>query len=825
MRALKFACKFFLRDLKRGDLRVILVALIVAVAGVSALSSIIMQSRLALDNKSGELLGGDLSIRSYQPLSLALSKTATTYLLKTSHVISFYTMLQSEKGMQLSAVKAVDEHYPLKGHLQISDVLGKDGMRHKQGPEEGTVWLEPGVFALLDVNINDTIQIGNASFRISKVLTLEPGGIGDRFGFAPRAMINIQDVEKTGVLLPGSRARFALFVAGKPANINAFAKAIQSELNESDRVLWARQARPSVETTLARAERYFGLAALVNVVLAGICIALTAQNFVQRHVQTVALMRCLGADDKLILSIFSILLLLLGTVGGIVGTMLGLFVQWGVRFHLKQYLPFSDDLLILQPLILGVGLSVLLTIGFALPSILQLKEIRPVQILRQEQLPLTTSQLMALCFSVLTIGVFIFWQVRDLQVTFYILIATITLSCLAYLMVQALLQVMSKILRRMPYLWRYALRWIMESRRETIMQLIAFGMALTVIMMMWLLKNELLESWQRELPPSTPNYFAININPQQVPVLKNTFSELAISGNALYPLVRGRLIKLNEEFYSVSGEGGRRPGIARPLNITWAMRLPDDNKIIQGNWFSEADKGQRLISLEEGFAKRIGANLGDALTFDFAGQPITAIVKSIRTVRWDNFKPNFFVVFPEHTLQGLPYTLMTSFYVNATQLAQLKLLVRALPGINLIDTTVVLQQVQNILDIVARVIGFLALLTFVIGLLLLLSVMLATQRQRQSEQALFRAMGASNQQLLQLILVEFVSLGVLAGALASLFAQLLTWFLAVEYFNISYLPSVWYLLIGSGGGGILIGGFALIAANRMFRSSPMSALR
>jgi putative ABC transport system permease protein len=796
---LRLSLRLLARDWRAGELHVLMLALLVAVTCVTSVAFFTDRINRALQQQAGELLGGDLRLVADHPLPPAWRSLAQQRQLDSVETRSFRSMVIAGDEVRLAEIKAVGKGYPLRGHLRIAPAPFAADAPAQGLPKPGEVWVEPLMLQQLGVAVGDRIKVGEASFRISAVLTFEPDRSGDLFNIAPRLLMNLKDLAKTGLEQEGSRIRYSLLVAGDKNKVAAYRRAVEKNLKRGERVEGVSDARQEVRIALERAHQFLGLAAVVSLVLACVAIVMTARRFAQRRLDACAIMRCLGAQQAQINQIYLLQIVLLGVLGGVLGTCLGLG--------------------------LAVGLGSLL--GFALPPILQLHQVPTLRVLRRELGGLRPVTATTYLGGLLALAAMIIWQAGELRMGLVMLGGVMATALVLWLSAWLLIHLLKRLPARGQVAWRFGLANLTRRPAASITQVMAFGVGIMVLLLLTLIRSDLLEAWAGRVPVDAPNRFVINIQPPQLAEVKAFFNEHGLPQTDFFPMVRGRLTAINGKPIDVEHLDNERAKrlATREFNLSWTARLQGDNKIVAGKWWGEKGAGHHWFSVEEGIAKTLGLKLGDRLRYDIAGQTFEGEVTNLRSVQWDSFRANFFVVTPPGVLDIYPASYMTSFYVPAVQAAKLDALVQRFPNLTIIDVSAILNQVRNIIERVTLAVEYVFLFTLAAGLVVLYAAIHATFDERLRENAILRALGAQRRRLWSGLAAEFVTLGSVAGLLAAALSSVLGLVLARQVLDLNYVGNPWVWVLGLLVGGVGVGLAGTLGTRQVIKSPPLAVLR
>ena len=826
LRLFSLAVRQLLRDARAGELRVLFFALLVAVAASTAIGYFGARLNGAMMMRATEFLGADLSLEGSSPPRPEQIRAGTELKLEHARVVEFSSVVATDNGIQLSSVKAVDDLYPLRGQLKSAaapfapeDTGGR--------PNPGEAWVEARLLTALELKIGDSIDVGNQTLRLSRVLTYEPDRAGNFYSLTPRVLINFKDLEATGVVQPGSRVSYRELWRGPAAALQTYRDQINPGLEPNQRIQDARDGNRQIGGALGKAERYLNMASLVAVLLSGVAVALSANRFATRRFDASALLRCLGLSRRETMVLFSLQLTVLGLLASISGALLGWFAQLGLFALLQELLPATVPPGGLLPAIAGIGTGLVALAGFALPPLAALGRVPPLRVLRRDMLPIPSSTWMVYGAALGALGL-IMWRLSlDLVLTFALLgggvIAALVLGGLLLLLLQSL----RRMLARASLPWRLGLGQLLRHPLAAAGQALAFGLILLSMALIALLRGELLDTWQNQLPKNAPNYFALNILPNDKQAFTDKLLELSAQSAPLYPVVPGRLISINgelaKEFVTKDSAGDR--ALRRDLSLTWAADLPAGNVVTAGDWWPQQPPDDVPgVSVEGKVADNLQIKLGDRLVFNVGGVNQEAKVTSLRDINWDNFQPNFFMIFQPGTLKDLPTTYLTSFYLAAGHDQQIVDLSRAFPAVTILQVEALLEQLRSILGQVTLAVEYVLLFVLAAGMAVLFSGLQATLDERIRQGALLRALGAERPLLIKARRIEFGLLGAVSGLLAALGSELVSLVLYRYAFDLPWHPHPWLLVLPLVGA-LLIGAAGVFGTRRALNASPLTVLR
>lgn len=827
MKALRLALLALIRDGKSGELRVLLLALLVAVSALTAVGFFTSRVSLAVDQQAGEVLAADLRLQSREPIEREYFQLAAAAGLQTAELSTFPSVVFKGEDSALTAVRAVSPTYPLRGRLKIADEPFAAAHETDALPGAGEAWLEARSFAQLGAKTGDRIRVGSTELTVTQVLDYRPDQGSQFVDLAPTLLMRLEDVPATGLMQEGSRISHAALFAGDPPAIAGFKQQLSARKKPGQRIADIADASPQIRSAIDRAGRFLNLSALVTLLLAAIAVAISARRYVSRHLDTVALMKSMGAPQRLVLAISVLELLMIALLAGLVGSIIGYAAQEGIAFLLKDLVRGELPRPSLSAGWLGIMTSVFILIGFALPPLLQLRNVPPARVLRRNLEPPPLKYATVYGTALAALVALLGWLVRDAELLLYVFAAT--LATFAVLTVGGWLLVLGlgRLRGTVGISWRYGMANIARRGRDSVIQIVAFGLGLMVLLLLAVVRNDLMQEWRASLPENAPNHFMINIRPDQAAAVREFFTERSIAPPELVPMIRARLTQINStpvaQLRMTTDRG--REFVEREANLTWSQQLQLDNKVVAGRWWSAGDGGGPRVSVEIELAQALGLNIGDELTYDVAGETLVAKVTSFREVQWDTFRPNFFMVFSPGTLDGNTGTYITSIHIPREQRRLLYDFARRFPEVTAIDLEAILSQVRGVMDKASLAVQYVFGFTLLAGVTVLLAAIQATRDERRYESAMLRTLGASRRVVLQGVAAEFTTLGLLAGTLAAVGATAAGYFLATRLFNLDYTfnPGVW--VIGLCAGALLVGISGTLATRSVVDHPPIATLR
>jgi putative ABC transport system permease protein len=826
MKILRFALKSLWRDWRGGDLGLLAFALVLAVAAVTSVGFFTDRVDQALQQQGNELLAADLVIESADPLPELFAEQAATRGLRRSRSLSFPSVLLNADGPQLVQVKAVDDAYPLRGQLLLRTAAAGIASAAPAAPANGRLWVEPRLLTLLGSELGQSVRLGDSELVLDRLIAFEPDRGGNLFQLAPRVMLHIDGIPATGLVTAASRVRHRFMLAGDRAAIADYRHWASTRLPRNASILGIDNARPELRAALDRGSRFLSLAALVTVIVTGAAIALATRRMLERQADSIAVLRCLGAASGFLRLALLLKLLLLVVIASLLGALLGFGAQTVlsglIGDWLTQGLPAPSP----APLLSGFATALLSVFGFALPALWRLPAVPPLRVLRHDLGPTPPGPWTIGLGGLGALSLLLFWQAGDAKLAAGIIGGVLGLLIVLAMLALLLVKGASIVQRRASGVGRFGLAALSRHPATTVLQVCGFGLGIMAMLLLAIVRVDLLSAWERSLPEQTPNRFLINILPEQAKPLQALLAEQQITGSGLHPMVRARLTRINERAVRAEDytESRAQRLATREFNLSWAMQPQPDNQIIAGRWWADAHDAPQF-SVEAGIAKTLGIDLGDTLTYWLGGQEISAPVTSLRSVQWDSFNVNFFVIGTPSLLREAPTTYVASFYLPPEREELAVILVKRFPNVTVLDVSSLLAQVKSVMARGSAAVEYVFLFTLAAGLLVLYAGIQAGAASRRREAAILRTLGARRSQLLGAAAVEFGVLGLLAGVLASLGASLTGQFIARQVFQLDYGFEPWLWVIGSGSALVGIGLAGLAATWPLVVRPPLQSLR
>jgi putative ABC transport system permease protein len=813
------------RDWRAGELRVLAIALVIAVASVTSVAFFADRVSQALVRDAHQLLGADLVLVSDHPWKGEVAKQMQAHGLQHAAAFNFISMAFAGDRNQLAGIKAVTQNYPLRGRLRIAPAPGAPDAPAERGPDQGTVWLDEQLVSGLGATVGSRVRLGRAELRVAAVLTLEPERSANFFNIAPRLMMNSDDLAATSLIQTGSRVWYYLYAAGSAEQVKSFDQFIRPRLERGQRIENLETGRPQVRESIDRAERFLGLTALLAAVLAGVAIALGTRRFVERHLDGCAVMRCLGATQGRLVSLYGLEFASLGFAASAGGVALGFVAQQAIGAALAELLRAELPPPTVLPAVQGFLVGLVLLLGFALPPLLQLKNVPAVRVMRRET-GFNPSSSLSYVAGAAAFGGLLIWQAGDLKLGGYVVGGFAAAVLVFFAVAWAVLGLLTRpaVVRRFGRRFRYGLTNLRRHARGNAVQVAALALGLTAVLLLTFTRNDLVDAWRRSAPPDAPNRFLVGVQPDQLAAVEAFFKQEKIAVPELYPMVRGRLVSVNGKPVSENDYEEERAKrlVEREFNLSYMTELPSHNQVTAGRWL-QAD-GQEL-SVEEGIAQRLGWKVGDELTWTVGGDRFSARITSLRKLRWDSMKVNFFVITPPRVLEGMPVSFVSAFRVEPGGEAVLNELSARFPNLTIVDVAAAVRQAQDVIDQLVGAVQFIFLFALGAGLLVLYSALVATEDERRREAAVMRVYGASRAQVTGAQRIEFLAMGAVAGLLATLGTAAIGQLLARRVFELDLPPSPELWVAGPLAGIVLLSFNAWLSARKVLRASPALTLR
>ena len=812
------------RDFRSGELNLLIISVVLAVAALTAVGFFSDRLQAGLWRDARQLLGGDAVVVSDKPTPANFQQKAQALGLTTNATLSFPSMARADdaKGgeTKLVALKAVSEGYPLRGQMSLLNLQGSDAIKPdlsksypakptREVPQPGQAWVDPALLEVLNLQMGDALWLGDKSFQIAALIDREPDRGAGFMNFAPRVMIHQSDVMATGLIQPASRLSYRMAVAGEAsqANVQQFLKWARDEVAKPEvrgiQVESMESGRPEMRQTLDRAEKFLNLVALLAALLCAVAVALAARTFASKHLDGCALLRVLGQSQKTLSVAYAFEFITAGWLASLLGVIMGYGIHhafiWLLAGLVDVQLPPSSG----EPALLGMGMGLTLLLAFGLPPVLQLAKVPAMRVIRRDMGGLQAASVGVLLTGLLGFAGALMWASRDVKLG----LMTVGGFAVATLLFAGATWLALKVLRKWvpsdttPRWLLLATRQVMARPVYAVVQVSALSVGLLALVLLVLLRTDLISSWRKATPVNAPDRFVINVQPDQTQAFQDKLSQVGVKDYDWYPMIRGRLVAVNGREVSPQDYTDERAKrlVDREFNLSARATQPEHNAVVKGQW-QEGEKD--AVSVEVGIAKTLGLNMGDRLRFDVGGVISEGRISSLRKVDWGSMRANFFVIYPVDNLPDVPLSYMAAFKTPDVPAFERNLL-QQFPNVTSVDLRASLMQVQKVLDQVIRAVEFLFAFTLMAGLLVLTAAVTSTREERKREFAIMRALGATGRLLSQVQTAELMGVGLMAGFLASLVAELVGWGLARFVFEFEWTASLWVPVAGALTGALL----------------------
>jgi len=815
-----------LREWRSPELRVLASALVIAVAAVAAVGFFTDRVDRGMTQQAATLLGGDVAVVSNAPIPERWLDEARQRGLDATRSATLPSVLFTpDDDSQLVSVRAVDRDWPLRGEIQLAG--DPDPEIRLQGPEPGQAWGDGALLQSLELRPGATVELGYMELALTAQLLVEPDRGSNLFDIAPRLLIHFEDLEETGLIGPGSRVRYQFLAAGDAGAVESLRGWLESEMQPGQRLIDLEDANPELREAVNRAQRFLGLASLMAVLLAGAAIAVAAHHYANQRADGAAVMRALGASRRRVLRVYFLRVLAIATVASVTGLALGFAAQFVLSSLLGDWLATDLPPPGWRPVVAGLGVGLITATGFALPALLRIGQVPPLRVLQRNLGLPPVSVWLSTTLALVTFGALLYWQSADPGLAAWVLLGT----ALALVVLGALGLLLIVLLRPLRDRGGMALRFGLAnlSRRGGLsaIQMVAFSIGILALLLLAIVRVDLLSAWEQNIPADAPNLFFINIQPGQEQALADRVSAAGLERPEMEPMIRGRLVAINDERVSAADfdDDRARRLLEREFNLSYADTPPAHNRVVAGRWFDQDATEHGEWSVESGLMERFGLNLGDTLTFNIAGTPIDGRITNVREVDWDSFKVNFFVIGPPGLLEDQPQTYITALYLPDDLEQEKNRWLREFPAVTAIDVAALLAQVRSVIDQATRAVEYVFLFTLFAGLTVLYAAVQATRDVRRRETALLRTLGARRQQIRNGLLAEFGTLGLLSGLLAALIASAVGGVLAWQVFGFDYTVNPMTFVFGIVGGTLGIGLAGWLGTRRVLDQAPLKVLR
>lgn len=827
----KLALKLFSREFRRGELTVISAAIALAVLTVLTLSMVTERIAQSIAQKSSAFIAADRVLGSNHVIDTSYIAKAEQQNLKTAQMLYFDTMLFANDEMQFSSVKAASSGYPLKGQLKVKSSLNGETEVANGGPTLGNVWLSESVFYSLNIDIGDVVELGAALFNVEKVIVEEPDAPFNVFSSSRRVLININDVEKTEVIQPGSRVFYRQLYAGDESDINSFYDWLKPQLKENQQWYGVKDRQSPISNSLNRAESFLLLAGLLGIILAAVAIAVSAKRYCERQYDPVAMMKTLGGSRAMIRKIYLTHLLMVCLMAVTVGLLIGYGLQEIATHYLAKSMGTTLPMAGFKPWLVAISTGVICAVMFSIKPLFDLFDIPPLRVLRRNLGDKLAVSRLHLAMSAFTVFLLMWLFSNNIKITLILFASTLTLIGVLFLVSKVIFGGGRKLGLKPGNSWSLAIASIQKRANVNAVQLISFSLAIKLLLFLVVLKNDMIADWQSQLPDDAPNAFLVNITQNELEPINTYLAQKNIQVSEFYPTIRGRVNAVNGELVAreVSLQDNEkkdeeaRAGIGRELNLTWLETPPAQNEIVQGQWFNENTLAE--ASIEESMLERLDVELGDTLTFLIGAQSFDAKITSVRKVNWATLKPNFFIILSPDVLKDFPATYISSVRIEPDQKRDFSQLLRSYPTVTAIDVGNFVKQIQSTIEQVSLAIGFVLTIVVLCGALVLISQVQASLGERMQEIVILRTLGAKSRLIKNATLYEFLLLGGLAGLVAAFFSDIALLVVQQQLFDLAgkLHPHIW--IIGPVAGGVFVAGLGYFMIARTLKQNTQGLVR
>lgn len=832
--------RMLIRTWRGGELGLILWSLILAVAVVTSVSLLAERIDKALTQESSSFLAADLVVRSSKEAPIEWEAEAERLNVSTAKIVSFASIVFFGEELHLASIKAVQPNYPLRGEIKRSTTpFTRDATLIEAvtyGPSRGEVWVDARLLPLLNIKLGDFIDLGDSSLKVSQILVEEPDGSSYSF-FGARVLMNYADIPATGVIQPGSRVTYRyLMAANEQQGFSEYKAWLEPQLDIHDRLITPDEAQASIADTMDKGRRFLLLAGSIGVVLASIALALASHHFATGQTKTVALLKSWGISASRVRRLYFQQSLWMGVFGSLVGLAVGFLFHHLLLAIVREWLPIELPMAGLRPWITGIATGLLCLVGFTLPALWHLPSQSPLAVLRQDIVLKPLSSAVRVILGVTAIAGLLFWYSNNIYLTLAILAGFGVTALASVVAGLSLLRLAMNYGQRLGSVWRLALANLWRRRSQSLIQMVGFSGAIALLMIMVVVRTSLIDQWQFQLAEDAPNHFLVNVAPYELEGVRQLVDDNELETAGWYAMVRGRMTEINNQLITES-QKDRHESFRRELNLSWTSELPEGNKIAKGQWW-DADvlaafssktnaKGQRIapVSLEDELAGELGLELGDRITFSVGGLVFEAEMIGTRTLNWDNMTPNFYFLFPEGMLEEYPRTSMTSLYIPPQKKLLVNDILRSFPTVQVIELDKIIDRIRTIVAQVTRGLEVMTLLILGCGILVMFSAVSLSMSERLQESAILRTLGSSRRLILGIQLIEFSTLGVMAGLLASAGAEFSVAMLQRFMFDLPFSMHLWLWYTGPIIGGLLIGLLGVGYSRKVVVQPPLEVLR
>jgi len=823
----KLALRNLWRDKSATEIQILTCSLFIAITLSVAIACFNSRLNSAMNMRANEFLAADLVLESTSVISDKQAQIIQNFKqnnqLKSAQTVEFASVITTDDAMLLVSAKAVSDNYPLRGKLQTLTINNEN--KTNDIPNSGEIWLEERALTALNLKLGDEITLGSKIFVVGSIIISEPDRNNDFYSFNPGIMININDLPEAKIIAPGSRVKYRELLSGKTEELQQFKEQIKPLMLANQKILDVRKANNQIGSALKRAEQYLNLATMVAVLLSSVAIALSANRFAVKRFNNSALLRCLGLNFTQVLQFFIWQLLLLWVITSLLGLGLGYLVQLGLFYLLQNLIQIDLGFVGISPFVSGALIGLITLSGFSLPGIISLSKIPPLRVLRSDVIAPNLSLWLVYLLAICSLVAVMWYLALDITLILALIASGIGICVGFGVPLFYLMRLLRKYMINAHLALRMSLGQLLRYPLATIGQILAFGLILMCMSLIALLRTELLDDWRNQLPDNASNHFAFNIMPYELETFKKEISQITKHISPFYPIFMGRITEINGKKIDLNDKTLQKiNALKRDLNLTISDVLPKDNLITAGNWFNNQANDKTYISVEEKLAKELKVKVGDSLTFQIAGKSVIAEITSLRKVNWENFLPNFFVIFAPQVANNFAITYLASFYVEQQDEPKLLPLAKQFPSATILPITELIKQLHAIVAQVTMAVEYVMLFVFAATIMVFLAGLQSSLEERMQSSTLLRVLGANRNLLRKIRIYEFALLGLFSGFVALIGCELMSFALYKWLFKLDWSFHLQLL-------GLPIIGLSVICAagllgNRNINSvSPLKILR
>lgn len=835
------AFRLFRHEARRGELSIILLAIILSVSSVLSLSLFSERLKVALVERSSQFIAADSQLRSRKPVDETWIAEAKARGLDTAFQISTSSMAFSESELLLVDVRAVDQNYPLKGQVKLSNIPFGEGQATQQSVAAGEVWLDSRAIQTLKVQVGDLVDIGDAQLRVKHILSDIPDAGFSVFNTEPIALMNVADIERSNITGPGSRVRYKYYFAGDSSDLDDYFQWLKPQLDrELHRWRSVNDDDSAIGNSVSRAEEFFLLASLLAIVLAAVSIAVAAQRFSQRHFDPVAIMKTLGASRTTVRKIYLIQILLITALGVFLGVIVGYLVQQGVVYLIQDRVEVAINTWYWRPLVISVFTGLVCAVFFSIYPLLQLFSVPPLRVLRKNLSATLSSKALQFLFSGVAIFALMWIYSKDLQLSAILYLSGVVLVVGLVGVTYLLIMLGRRLGSGSMGAWTLAWARIRRRAMGNSVQLISFAITIMLLLIVLVMRNDMIKQWRDQLPEGTPNYFVTNVSETQKPLLLESLASNQVEHENFFPVARGRFSSVNGETVNTrytdeeddeNKDNQGAQGLGREANLTWGLELQRGNEIVEGTWHGEWSQENWKegdpwpISVEKDVAERINIKLGDILEFNVGSEIVITEVTSLRTIDWETMQPNFFFVLHPKAMENFNATYLSSFYLESSRKAELAKIMAPFASVTLIDVDARIDNIRDIINQVSMAVEFILVLVLIAGTLVLIAQVQASMDERLQELAILRTLGLKGLKIRFSVINEFIIIGSVAGLMAAMTNELSLYLLQRFVFNMQSQIHFEYWILAPSVGAIVVGILGAISCWRLLSLNTSHLLR